>query len=413
MSLIGHWPLNGDTLDYTEYGRNGTAVGAVTNASGKIGSCYYFDGVNDTISFGTGDTFFPIMAHTISIWFSSDGTTATTGTSPAIFGFTYGIRGFLGSGGNPTYRLYRADGSATISADNTYNYHDSKWHLYTATCDGTNMKLYIDGILKATGTAHATWNGYTSWPTNVWNIGRDNNNTPYYYRGRLNDLRLYDHALSTKEIKELAKAKVLHYTFNDFQEPTTNYLADGLSGYNSIHTPSYWLGATLVDIGVSEFKTPIFQYTTAGTSYTYSHDFVLDDDLSTLSQKTVTFSLYIRRVDSDATGRIRIYDNVSGYSYGSILVTTNFQKLSMTKTIGLNPTRIFVMLDNTGGGVYEFHSAQLEIKNYDTPFVDGSRDGVVNDVSGFGNHSLALSESTTPQWTSDSRIGSGAISLRS
>ncbi len=38
--------------------------------------------------------------------------------------------------------------------------------------------------------------------------------------GKLNDFRLYDHVLSLKEIKEVARAKILHYTFNDFQEPT-------------------------------------------------------------------------------------------------------------------------------------------------------------------------------------------------
>jgi hypothetical protein len=51
----------------------------------------------------------------------------------------------------------------------------------------------------------------------------------------------------------------------------------------------------------------------------------LDDDLSTLSDKMVTFSIYVRRLEGNATGQIRIYDNITGYSYYSIDVTQKFQ----------------------------------------------------------------------------------------
>lgn len=45
----------------------------------------------------------------------------------------------------------------------------------------------------------------------------------YHPNGYLNDFRLNSNALSPYEIKELAKAKILHYTFDDpNEEPTTN-----------------------------------------------------------------------------------------------------------------------------------------------------------------------------------------------
>jgi len=153
----------------------------------------------------------------------------------------------------------------------------------------------------------------------------------------------------------------------------TNYLSDGLSGYNVVQAAN-WNGATpTFTLGTSEFGTPIGSYNTSGTSYMYSHDYVLDDDLNTLSGQTVTFSVYLKRDGADSNIRMRTYDNVSGYTYSTKTITNQFQRYTMTKTLGSSPTRIFVMIDNTGGGVIDFHSPQLEIGSQASPFIDGTR----------------------------------------
>jgi hypothetical protein len=144
--LIGYWPLSGNTKDYSGFNRHGSASGATSQ-----GNSYYFDGVNDTINFGTGDTFFPLKRHTISIMFASDGTTATTGTYPCLFGFTYGIRGLLGDSGTPEYALTKTNGNTYVSSG-VSGLHDSQWHLFTATCDGGIIRIYVDGIYKNQGS---------------------------------------------------------------------------------------------------------------------------------------------------------------------------------------------------------------------------------------------------------------------
>lgn len=194
--LVGYWPLNKNTIDYSGLQRNGTASGAINN-----GDSYYFDGINDIINFGTGDTFFPLYTHSISLMFRSDGTTPTTGVNPGIFGFTYGIRCLLGSTGNLQFGLYKTTGNTYISANDSYNYHDSQWHIMTTTCDGTTIKLYIDGTYKSSGDVSSFWDGYTSWPTNAWLLGRDNNDSVYFFRGNMKQLKLFNRALTAEEIK--------------------------------------------------------------------------------------------------------------------------------------------------------------------------------------------------------------------
>jgi hypothetical protein len=158
-------------------------------------------------------------------------------------------------------------------------------------------------------------------------------------------------------------------------EPITNYLSSGVSNYNVVQGAA-WSGATpTFTLGTSEFGTPIGTYTVGSTSYMYSYDQVLDDDLSTLSGQAVTFSIYLKRSGGSNIGTvgIRVYDNVSGYTTVYAAATSEFQRFTLTKTLGANPTRIFVMIDNTNGGVIDFHSPQLEIGSTASPFVDGTR----------------------------------------
>ena len=177
--------------------------------------------------------------------------------------------------------------------------------------------------------------------------------------------------------------------------PMTNYLSDGLSGYNVVQG-SNWNGATpTYTLGTSEFNTPIGTYDTSGTSYMYSHDLVLDDDLSTLSGQAITFSVYLKRQGSNVTSTIgiRVYDNVSGYTTVYAAATPEFQRFTLTKTLGANPTRIFVMIDNTNGGVIDFHSPQLEIGDA-SPFVDGTRSATASLIDLKGEKDLTLSAMT-------------------
>lgn len=154
------------------------------------------------------------------------------------------------------------------------------------------------------------------------------------------------------------------------EEPITNYLTEGLSGYSALINTN-WNGAATTTGNYN--GQDYISWDSSLSQYIYTHDFILDDDLATLSEKQITFSLYLRRLEGPATGRIRIYDDVASYRYQNVEVTKEFQKFYMTATLGLNPTRIFVMIDNTGGGTYQWHSAQVEDNNFVTHYVEGTR----------------------------------------
>lgn len=211
MSLISHYPLNGNANDVLKR-YHGTPSG-VAFVNGPAGECAQFDGVNDIVSFGLGNDLFPLYNFSCSIWFRCFGTTATTGTTPSIFGLTYGVRLRIIS----DYLQFGLDNGTTfiyLNSPSTYDfYNDNIWHHVAVAASATEMFLYIDGDLVASRST--TWPGETRWPTNSVNIGRDNNNVNYYFRGLLDDFKIYDHVLSEKEVKELSQGLVTHVTFND------------------------------------------------------------------------------------------------------------------------------------------------------------------------------------------------------
>lgn len=78
-----------------------------------------------------------------------------------------------------------------------------KWYHVALVCDGTKIYSYTDGANTYTDAANGgTLNGAVSM------------NTLNYY-GFMNDLRIYDHALSNKEVEELSKGLCCHYPLND------------------------------------------------------------------------------------------------------------------------------------------------------------------------------------------------------
>ena len=97
--------------------------------------------------------------------------------------------------------------------------------------------LYMNGI----EVAHASPpSNFVSWRLgNTIEIGGGGSNGWAATNVSVNDYRIYDHILSIKEVKELAKAKVLHYTFNQLEEPTTNVI-------DPSYTTSYGIGTYTV-----------------------------------------------------------------------------------------------------------------------------------------------------------------------
>jgi hypothetical protein len=88
---------------------------------------------------------------------------------------------------------------AAINQRYSPNVHTNNWYCVVAVCDGTTTKIYVDGILKSSYPS----SGALGYGTSGLGIGVDlftPSGPNYPFTGVMDELRVYNRALSTNEI---------------------------------------------------------------------------------------------------------------------------------------------------------------------------------------------------------------------
>lgn len=208
--LVAYWSMrNSGTTVYDEKGaNNGTATGNTLFSvdNGVVGAGADMDGDGDYITAFTPSS---LTAWTISAWVRLDKLgSATTNVSTFIGGYvaaTTSHRWYLRSEDGGKIRLGIGGGSvlsdAVLSQD--------VWHHVAATWDGTTARLWVDSSGKSLAGSGLT----TAFPPFACPIGAffdadghiytANGNANAYLDGQIDEVRIYNVALTADEIKQL------------------------------------------------------------------------------------------------------------------------------------------------------------------------------------------------------------------
>lgn len=251
--LVGYWKMDdnvsGDSKSITDSSGNGkiltTHYGAITTGmdctvAGKFGGGCSFDGVDDYVHRSYEGSHLNTIQYTLSFWMNAVNASSSSvnasviqkvdGASDANYGFHWSS-----SGGTfqksclqtPTF----LDPGGTKGAQITATMNTGTWYLVTCTFDGTNLKAYLNGQLQST----------TPIPNATFQdgeiiIGGGNFN---YFEGQVDELRVYNRALSAAEITQLynyAPGPVAQY---DFEEGLNiAFDSSGIGSTSSIYTGS-------------------------------------------------------------------------------------------------------------------------------------------------------------------------------
>ena len=192
---------------------------------------------------------------------------------------------------------------------------------------------------------------------------------------------------------------VLHYTFDDFQEPTVNLVSNAnifSSGWTSYVNGND--GAFMTEFGFEGLDIINRQ------SWTGAYRSIILPEPGTYSLST-----YVKPISRTSPSiSVRLYTSGGGLSDQSTLASFasdkigTWQKIEMTRTYTTSSFHLYLICyGGTNAPGYEvsaqYTMPQVEKKNYATPFVDGEREGVVSDISGNGNYA-DLDLETTPRW---------------
>lgn len=169
-----------------------TSAGTTTDAI--RGDAKSFDGTDDymdigaSLGFGSGD-------FSISAWFNTDSGNArgVSNYDGANAHFDAGVKGGKA-------RIYLRD-----SNDNQMNpvgnttINNQNWYHVVGMRNGDTAKIYVNGVLESTSTNSSV--GSIDSGSNAY-IASDPNGTSYF-SGDIDDLRIYDRALSDREVFDL------------------------------------------------------------------------------------------------------------------------------------------------------------------------------------------------------------------
>jgi hypothetical protein len=199
--LVGAWGFEESTgtttADASGKGNTGTINGPVRTTSGKFGSALTFDGINDWVTVNdsasldltTGMTVegwaYPTAAGSASVWRAMAIKETANGLAWGLYPF--GDAG-LPSGHALTSSEQWARGTSALPLN--------AWSHVAVTYDGTTIRMYVNGTqvgTKAqTGSLRVSSQPLRFGGDALW---------PEWFQGRLDEIRVYNRALTTAEIQ--------------------------------------------------------------------------------------------------------------------------------------------------------------------------------------------------------------------
>ena len=246
--LVAYYKFNGDAKDSSTYGNDGAVQGVTLTADrhGNANSAFYFDGASHVEVPSSSSLNGVGKSVTCSVWIKPESWDSAQGEwMPILCKGTSIPR-------NIDFQLSKSWGLEMIS-DTSYRQDGdpgaylalpqfpalNEWQMLTYTSDGSTVRFYLNGVCIASTncTIESQANTYPLL------IGKDPPGDLEYFKGAMDEVRIYNRALSDGEVYELyafagddgavaqiqspdaagiPKAKVLHgdpvylsYTFQD------------------------------------------------------------------------------------------------------------------------------------------------------------------------------------------------------
>lgn len=242
--LLAYYPFDGNANDISGNANHGTVNGStlVPDRFGLADKAYYFDGISNYIDCGTNPLMAPTTTQTISIsvWIKPSFIAVDSYgriICSKVVAYQPNNANFYGA------IVYTQPNKFNIRQNNAVvhsiisdEYDLEQWyHLVMVFQEGTNKtKLYVNGLLAKEETVSYS-SAVSTAPFMIGNMPQFGANDPFHFKGIIDDLAVYNKALSAAEV-----LAIYRYT-------PTNYVEFGV---NNTHDPNAIFEATSPNKGV-------------------------------------------------------------------------------------------------------------------------------------------------------------------
>ena len=149
-----------------------------------------FDGTDDYVEVPTSSSLSLPTAFALAAWIKPE-----SNNTRLVLGKASSYKMYLTSGGLSLY-----NGSVGNWAfQNVGNVPLNEWDHVVSVYDGTTVKAYVNGE-EAYSASYSTSFGT---PTSILKIGQDPNGTGQSFSGQIDDVRIYNYALSPAQIQKV------------------------------------------------------------------------------------------------------------------------------------------------------------------------------------------------------------------
>jgi Concanavalin A-like lectin/glucanases superfamily len=152
--MISWWDAEGDASDIVGSNHGTFENGATITPSGRVGSAFSFDGVNDFVKVPNSESLNPGNQFTVEFWVKGDPTNPMNSCCQGmVITDFYGVEGFDRHRGIGA--LISIDGGIsfptadTVASNTGFGLVPGQWHHIVETYDGNVLTQFVDNRLRS------------------------------------------------------------------------------------------------------------------------------------------------------------------------------------------------------------------------------------------------------------------------
>ncbi|MCL5281807.1 MAG: hypothetical protein M1376_18065, partial [Planctomycetes bacterium] len=212
-SLVGWWKMDdeksGVAVDYSGYDNYGTLMGGPKFVEGYLGEALSFDGVDDFVNCGNNASLTNVDSVSVTAWIqtnvvgrdqkiASDQNGSTGGYKLGVYSSNNMVEFEIRSAANAATLNRTAPGGTALQAGTWY-------HVVGVYEKGKAIRTYVNGKLdRELATAEVA-----GLSTGALMLGREAPAGAYWWNGLMDDVRVYNKALTSEEIQKVMQGDPL------------------------------------------------------------------------------------------------------------------------------------------------------------------------------------------------------------